>query len=862
MRAATKPNGRPPKPKHIDPLLASTFSRDRVLGDIVHALAARLADRDAEVAFKTLIVLHTLIRNGGVEQVLATVAAGDCAQQLKALAGRGGSAASTRGNSSYTALVRSYATYLDDRVRAYKELHHDVIRASESDRAGAGTSNRLRKLTVDRGLLREIGITQKVGNSVLNADVSLTCSSFPAVCLLTPPQFFSEDLRDPLIIVAAQMSFKDVLAVYAGINEGVINMLEHYFEMAKTDAARALELYRRFVSQTEKVVGYLAQSRRVSASLGFQVPKLRHAPTGLATALQEYLQDPNFENNRLEYKESKRIADGGAPSQPVPTPKPTPSTKQEPTPAPAPAPKPPTDNQAVQDFFESIDTNPTQSTFAVPHDAFTDLYGGMYAQPTGMGMYDPNFGMMQAQPTGFNPFMQSMAGQPTGFMAPQSTTGQPTGFMAPQQTGMMQPAFTGAPQAVPVPAQPPQSSGLQPQQTGTFNPFRPGAVGTQLPVGAQMTGLPPQQQQIQQQVTGFAFGSTQYPLTAQATGASAGPAPAHLPPVRDGGAKSPPPARSAGAAKPLTAQKTGSRNPFAPPGGIPSPPPSKPTLPTLSELAEQGVSNKYGLGADGWEPPSSSAAPPAASSQPQRTGLQPQATGILGNVASEFTLSGQANLQQAQATGAPSGAAVGAPSLSKAMGSLTLDSSGFDNQSTGLASQSPLLTQQTGIAPQPTGSVRPFKPESSFGAALTGQPTGNPFDAGTGLGSSGLSGQAPPGLGGSSGLGAPSPVSAPPSAALGSGNLGASSTISAQPTGLGGLSSQPTGFGGSGLASQPAGPNGASSPLAPQATGVPGSSVKPFQPSSAFGQSQFQAGPLGAQPTGAQAGQTAFGTLI
>lgn len=172
VRAATKANGRPPKPKHIDPLLASTFQRDRMLTDIIRILAVRLGDRDTEVAFKSLIVLHTLVRNGGVEHVLATVAAGDAAQQLKALAGRGGYTPPMRG-AGVAPLVRSYATYLDDRVRAFKELRHDVVRASDSDRAGAGTSKRLRSLTVDRGLLREIGITQKVCNAVLNADVRL-----------------------------------------------------------------------------------------------------------------------------------------------------------------------------------------------------------------------------------------------------------------------------------------------------------------------------------------------------------------------------------------------------------------------------------------------------------------------------------------------------------------------------------------------------------------------------------------------------------------------------------------------------------------------------------------------------------------
>jgi hypothetical protein len=36
------------------------------------------------------------------------------------------------------------------------------------------------------------------------------------------------------------------------------------------------------------------------------------APVSLAGALQEYLDDPNFEQNRLEYKENKKAAEGSS----------------------------------------------------------------------------------------------------------------------------------------------------------------------------------------------------------------------------------------------------------------------------------------------------------------------------------------------------------------------------------------------------------------------------------------------------------------------------------------------------------------------------------------------------------------------
>lgn len=144
-----------------------------------------------QVVYKALIVIHSMIRNGGVENVLSHVAQDEAGSGLKAIAGRssGGASGSSRRKSSLqfgahivTAddarrstdnvprIIRAYASYLDDRVRAYRELRHDVIRSSDSSKAGS--NNRLRRLTVEKGLLREVGITQKVGNAALNCDVS------------------------------------------------------------------------------------------------------------------------------------------------------------------------------------------------------------------------------------------------------------------------------------------------------------------------------------------------------------------------------------------------------------------------------------------------------------------------------------------------------------------------------------------------------------------------------------------------------------------------------------------------------------------------------------------------------------------
>lgn len=99
--------------------------------------------------------------------------------------------------------------------------------------------------------------------------------------------------------------------------------------MSHIDAKTALGIYRHFCKQTERVVEYLGVAKKLQNLLNVPIPNLKHvrdiksklicqifmqleqAPVSLAGALQEYLEDPNFEQNRIEYKTTKESADKG-----------------------------------------------------------------------------------------------------------------------------------------------------------------------------------------------------------------------------------------------------------------------------------------------------------------------------------------------------------------------------------------------------------------------------------------------------------------------------------------------------------------------------------------------------------------------
>jgi len=96
--------------------------------------------------------------------------------------------------------------------------------------------------------------------------------------------------------------------------------------MSHVDAEQALVIYRHFCKQAKYAVEYLGVAKKLQNLLNVPIPSLKHvmsptsltssladtfsqAPVSLVGALEEYLNDPNFEQNRIEYKANKASAD-------------------------------------------------------------------------------------------------------------------------------------------------------------------------------------------------------------------------------------------------------------------------------------------------------------------------------------------------------------------------------------------------------------------------------------------------------------------------------------------------------------------------------------------------------------------------
>ncbi|KAF9006012.1 ANTH domain-containing protein [Cyathus striatus] len=651
VKLACKPKAAPPKAKYLDPIIAATWSDDGAVHDVCKALAPRFREPNVIVVFKALIVLHTMIRNGATDNVLSYLTQADVLKLKNVSSGNWEGVVFCPQN------LQNYAIYLDARIRAYRELKHDAIRVqSETNRdmrnsvaideeiphrkeqrnknkttSTAPTRSKtimgrkLRMMTVEKGLLRE---TKAVHSMI---DTLVEC------------RFYLDDLEDELTITALRMLVKDLLILFQAGNEGVINVLEHYFEMSHVDAEEALTIYRRFCKQTEHVVEYLGVAKKLQNLLNVPIPNLKHAPVSLAGALQEYLDDPNFEQNRIEYRTNKEAVERGNKRSVLDSR----SRKQESSSTSRASSSMAASNQGdaangsansglkenkdIIDFFSAIEEE--QPTMFNPQ---TNSPTAAYFQQQAVS--NP-FAQMMAN-GGFPQQSMSVVSQPTGFLMPQNTAvphapnpfslmlqqqqqqlqvqhqhqqqlqvqqqqqiqqplqSQSTGqrlfstFLHPQQTGFLQ--------------QPQQTAFLQPQSTGA-NPFRQSMLfpqSTGMPVMNNGVGPQPnnfmkqnfsQQGQNQAAASGpFTASGSSFLNQPKSPFASTNvpPRPSSTPLTSFGASSSR--TGSPPVAHPVKTHQTGTKNPFGPVVTAPPPVPRPPTLMELATGSNGNIGNQNG----------------------------------------------------------------------------------------------------------------------------------------------------------------------------------------------------------------------------------------------------------------------------
>ncbi|CCK70329.1 uncharacterized protein KNAG_0E00610 [Huiozyma naganishii CBS 8797] len=265
VKGATKIKMAPPKAKYVDPILLGTAQRDD-FREIVGALRTRVGDSAWTVVYKSLLVCHLMFREGDEQIVLEYFA--DHLDFFRL----GDVVLSHRGNSNDVRLLERYANYLKVRAREYGELHVDYV----------GKDYKSLKISINSD------DATSVTRALAHVD-----SLEEQVAALIKNRYSQFDLSNELLLYGFKLLVYDLLPLYNALNEGIITLLEAFFELSHTNADRTLQMYKRFVDLTENVVKYLKAGKQI----GMRIPVIKHITTKLVSSLEEHLLEDDKTHN-------------------------------------------------------------------------------------------------------------------------------------------------------------------------------------------------------------------------------------------------------------------------------------------------------------------------------------------------------------------------------------------------------------------------------------------------------------------------------------------------------------------------------------------------------------------------------------
>ncbi|XP_032075156.1 phosphatidylinositol-binding clathrin assembly protein isoform X1 [Thamnophis elegans] len=246
-----------PKKKHLDYLILCTNDMNVNIPQLADSLFERTTNSSWVVVFKSLITTHHLIVHGN-ERFTQYLASRNTLFNLSNFLDKSG----LQGYDMST-FIRRYSRYLNEKAVSYRQVAFDFTKVKR------GADGVMRTMNTEK-LVKTVPIIQNQMDALLDFNVN------------------SNELTNGVINAAFMLLFKDAIRLFAAYNEGIINLLEKYFDMKKNQCKEALDIYKKFLTRMARISEFLKVAEQVGIDRG-DIPDLSQAPSSLLDALEQHL---------------------------------------------------------------------------------------------------------------------------------------------------------------------------------------------------------------------------------------------------------------------------------------------------------------------------------------------------------------------------------------------------------------------------------------------------------------------------------------------------------------------------------------------------------------------------------------------
>eukprot|EP00158_Paraphelidium_tribonemae_P005629 Partr_v1_DN27437_c1_g1_i8_m71510 putative ENTH domain-containing protein len=231
---------------------------------------------EMKIAFKTLLIVHTLISDDMDGRVMGYLSTHP---SILNVTGFRDTTAGGQGMDQ-SKNIKAYGSYLEERVLAFRDLRIDVFRR------GNETANDWLALRA------QVPLILKVLTRILEA------------------KYFLDSIDNDITVESVRFLVQDLMTLVRVVNQAVAKIMKLFFTLPHSDAVVALDIYRRFAELSTLTDDYLSMVKRIQYGLQIQIPELSFPPLSLIKTLNDYLNSPDFEQQRQSKLASQTNSQG------------------------------------------------------------------------------------------------------------------------------------------------------------------------------------------------------------------------------------------------------------------------------------------------------------------------------------------------------------------------------------------------------------------------------------------------------------------------------------------------------------------------------------------------------------------------